>query len=128
MQDGPIRHFRFSPVGTRGVSCDANGAFVGPVPLLKRTADLYGRETWVPRSTAALNADLGFCYDLPVDVTSRTDNLTVIAWALNDDNIVKTKIATLHAQFPDLPPRIRSYEETTALAKALHQSGILKED
>ncbi len=106
MQDGPIRHFRLSPMGGRGVSCNADGAFVGPVPLLKRTADFSGREAWVPRSTIALNADLGFCYGLPVDVASRADSLIAVARALNDGAILRAKIATLHSQFPDLPPLI----------------------
>jgi len=128
MSGWPIRHFRLSPVGGRGVSCDADGAFVGPVPLLQRTTDLSGREAWVPRSTTALDADLGFCYGLPVDVSSRADSLIAIARALNDGAILRAKIATLHLQFPDLPPLMRSHEEAAALAKALYQNGILKTD
>jgi hypothetical protein len=128
MTDWPIRHFRLSPPGGRGVSCVADGAFVGPVPLLKRATDSSGRETWAPRSATALNADLGFCYGLPVDVVSRAGGLNAIARALNDGAILRAKIAALHLQFPDLPPLTRSYEETAALAKALHQSGILKAD
>lgn len=128
MSGWPIRHFRLSPMGGRGVSCDADGAFVGPVPLLKRTTDLSRREAWVPRSTTALNADLSFCYGLPVDVSPRADSFIVIARALNDGAILHAKIATLHLQFPDLPPLTPSHEEEAALAKALYQSGILKVD
>jgi len=128
MTDWPMRHFRLSPPGGRGVSCETDGASVGPVPLLQRAADLSGREAWAPRSTTALNADLGFCYGLPVDVASRAGGLAAIARALNGGAILRAKIAALHLQFPDLPPLTRSYEETAALAKALHQSGILKAD
>ena len=128
MTDWPLRHFRLSPTGGRGVSCSADGALVGPVPPLKRATDLSGRETWVPRSATAINADLGFCYGLPVDVASRAGGLIAIARALNDGEILRAKIAALHLQFPDLPPLTRSHEEASALAKALHQSGILKAD
>jgi hypothetical protein len=128
MTDWPIRHFRLSPPGGRGVSCDADGALIGPVPLLQRTTDLSGRESWAPRSATALNADLGFCYGLPVDVASRAGGLIAVARALNGGAILRAKIAALHLQFPDLPPLTRSYEETAALAKALYQSGILKAD
>ncbi len=97
-------------------------------PFFKRMNDLSGREAWAPRSTTALNADLGFCYGLPVDVASRAGSLMVIARALNDGAVLRAKIATLHLQFPDLPPLTRSHEEAAALAKALYQSGILKVD
>jgi hypothetical protein len=91
-------------------------------------ADLSGRETWAPRSITALNADLGFCYGLPVDVSSRAGGLIVVARALNGGALLHANIATLHLQFPDLPPLTRSHEEAAALAKALYQSGILKVD
>jgi len=43
-----IREFRLSPSGSgRGISCDANGAFIGTIPPLKRSR-ANGKDDWEP--------------------------------------------------------------------------------
>jgi len=86
----PIRIFELaSPGGAgAGISCDANGAFLGTIPLLEER-----RDVWRTRPVAALNEELSALFGVPVDFISKLDGLAVIANALNDDNIVKAKIA-----------------------------------
>ncbi|MDE2229882.1 MAG: hypothetical protein KGL11_12700 [Alphaproteobacteria bacterium] len=127
-----VRAFSLSPRGDRfGVACDADGAFVGPVPLLERSVDRFGRIAWRPRPIDSINLDLGFCYGLPVDVAAKVGGLAAIANALKDGALLRAQIATLHLQLPDLP-RIdegtRWHERRVALAKALRWSGLLKAD
>lgn len=131
MPDGPfIRTFSLSSRGGHfGVSCDSNGVFVGPAPLLKRPPDCFGRPIWRPRPTADVNRDLSFCYGLPVDVTNKTSGLAAVARALNDGALVRAQIATLHLRLPDLPrlnDGMPMHGRRVALAKALHWSGLLK--
>ena len=61
--DAFVRAFTLSPRGDHvGVGCDSNGAFVGPVPLLERATDRFGRAAWQPRLVEHLNRDLSVCY------------------------------------------------------------------
>jgi len=133
MPDGAfVRTFSLSPRGDRfGVTCDADGAFIGPVPLLERGVDRFGRAAWRPRRIDPLNLDLSFCYGLPVDIAAKAGGLAAVANALNDGALLRAQIATLHLALPDLP-RIddgtRRHERRVALAKALRWSGLLKAD
>lgn len=49
-----------------GVSCNAQGVFVGHIPLLEK---VDGR--WMPRRAAELNDELTTCYRLPVDIAAK---------------------------------------------------------
>ncbi|HEX4157604.1 MAG TPA: hypothetical protein VHY79_03950 [Rhizomicrobium sp.] len=85
-----MREFRLSRRG-RGVSCDSDGAFVGPVPLLKLSAD--GR--WEPRDRAQLSKQLSSNYGVPVDLSSKVGGLRAIAKAFNEDDLARAQIATV---------------------------------
>ena len=51
-----FREFRLSQPGSgRGVSCDADGAFIGAVPLLKRSS-VNGIQKWQPREGRSTKA------------------------------------------------------------------------
>ncbi|HZT50421.1 MAG TPA: hypothetical protein VFA22_00720, partial [Stellaceae bacterium] len=130
--DAFVRRFSLSPRGDPyGVGCDADGAFVGPVPLLERRPGACGGAMWRPRPIESLNLDLTFCYGLPVDIASQAGGVAAIAQALNDGALLRARIATLHLRLPDLPrldDGTRWHEQRAALAKALHGSGLLKAD
>lgn len=101
----PVREFKLSPAGSgRGVSCDANGAFIDSIPLLKRTF-ANGRETWLPRGCPDISDELGERYGLPIDISSKAAGLSAIANALNVGNVVRAQLVALHLQFPE-PPSI----------------------
>jgi hypothetical protein len=107
-----------------GVSCNAQGVSVGPVPLLERT---HGN-AWRPRSVAALSADLSRYYDIPVDLGSKVEGIATVASALNENNLVKAKIAAVHLRLPDIPPHPiprRRSAEVVELALQLFGTGIL---
>lgn len=130
--DALVRVFRLALRGDRfGVGCDSDGAFIGPIPLIERRVDSFGRTLWKPRPAAALNRDLSFCYGLPVNIAGKAAGLAAISNALNDGALLRAQIATLHLQLPDLPrlaDGTHAYEQRVALAKALHWSGLLKAD
>ena len=64
-----------------GVSCSADGLFVGGVPLLERTYSAGGLEQWQPRPASELNRDLGQRYGLPIDFNTRMSGLAEIGRA-----------------------------------------------
>ena len=126
-----IREFRLSPPGGgHGVSCDADGAFVDSVPLLKRS-QAGGQEFWVPRDSDELSAALGAHYGLPIDVSSKALGLNAIARALNSSDVARAQIVTLHLEFPEFPAPAqlaRSASPANELEKfvrELHWSGLL---
>jgi len=123
-----IRQFRLSPPGKgRGISCDGNGTFVGPVPLLKRR-HVNGKEIWEPRDGSELSDALAERYGLPIDVSSKARGLASIARALNEGAIARAQLGTLHLQFPDPPPlaKVSSRDELIKFIRELAGSGLLK--
>lgn len=131
MPDGAfVRVFSLSPRGDHfGIGCDSDGAFVGPVPLLERVTDRFGRTVWRPRPTEVLNRDLSFCYGLPVDLAVKAGGFAAIANALNDNALLRAQIATLHLRLPNLlriDDGTRADERRAALATALRWSDLLK--
>jgi len=114
--------------GNGGLSCDADGVFVGDVPLLKRSEAATG---WSVRSIAELNDELTARYRIPIDVAAKANALALIAHALNRDDVAIAAIATVQMQFPDPPPlskRFESGDEIARRALELHRSGLLKGD
>lgn len=110
-----------SPGDIRGVSCDADGAFLGAIPLLEKRGD-----NWRVRSVAALNKQFSARFGVLVDFTSKLDGLTVIASALNNKNIVKARIAAVQLRLPEIPIRSRLDSQTaTEVALKLFDAGIL---
>ena len=123
-----VRRFRLSPPGKGwGISCDAEGAFVGPVPLLKR-CQVNGRETWEARDSNDLSDALAEYYGLPIDVSSKAQALASIARALNEGAVARAQLGTLHLQFPDPPPLAKgsSRGDLIEFIRELAGSGFLK--
>ena len=124
-----IHEFYLSPRESgRGVSCDANGAFIGTVPLLRRL-QRNGRNAWQPRSCDDISDAIGEHYGLPIDISSKRGGLTAIANALNEGDIARAQIATVLLGIPDLPPLskgARSRALMIKLIRDLEWSGLIK--
>jgi hypothetical protein len=124
-----MRTFRLSARDDReGVSCDADGLFVGDVPLLVVSPSSDGGAVWSVRPEAELNAELSSHYDLAVDVAAKIGGMSTVARALNQGNLVLAKIAAVQLQFPDRPEpsEISSLDERIELATDLYWCGLLK--
>ena len=109
-----------------GVSCSEFGVCVGHVPLLEQA---HG--SWTVRSIAELNDELTVCYRLPVDITSKTSALALVAHAFNRGDLAMAAIAAVQMQFPNPPPvakGVESANEVMRRAAELHRSGLLKWD
>jgi hypothetical protein len=115
--------------GRGGVSCDADGVFVGDVAPLVRKQSPYSAGAWSVRPIDEINDELTALYQLPIDVAGKANALAFIATAVNRGDLAMAAIATVQIQFPDPPPlakRDESDEELTRRAAELHQSGLLK--
>jgi len=126
-----IREFRLSPPGSeRGVSCDANGAFVGTTPLLKRS-NASGATRWEPRDIANLSKQLGSNFGMPVDMATKIGGLKAICNALNEGDVARAQIAAVLLGIPDSPPvdkGARSRDGMVKFIRDLDWSGIIKAD
>ena len=112
-----------SAQSANGISCNEQGVFIGPVPLLEKTD---GR--WTPRRAAELNDELTTCYRLPIEIAAKANALSLIAHALNRGDLAMAAIAAVQMQIPD-PPRLakqRVPEEIVRRARELARSGLLK--
>ncbi len=125
------RYFRLADESGAGVRCDAKVLFIGETSLLERTRGPSGLLEWRPRPLFDLNRDLGKCYGLPVDFSSKIGGLAAVARALDRGDLVHAQIAALLLQIPD-PPGLtktpRTTSEITELARRLQASGLLKAD
>lgn len=125
-----IHEFHLSPRGKYGISCDADGAFVGALPMLKRLQK-EGKNAWQPRDCEELSEQFSEHYGLPIDMSSKAGGLKAIANALNDGDLARAQIATVLLGIPDPPQlskRDRSREQMIKLVRSLHWSGMLKWD
>ncbi len=124
-----IYEFRLSPSGKgRGVSCDANGAFIGSIPLLKR-AKIHGRDRWEPHNSSDLSKQLGNQLSLPIDMSAKAGGIKAIANALNEGNVVRAQIAAVLLGIPDPQPLregSRSRSEMIKFIRDLDWSGLIK--
>jgi hypothetical protein len=126
-----LREFRLSARGKGlGVSCDANGAFLGAIPLLKRW-DASGKSEWEPVDSEELSRQVSAQFGLPIDMSAKMGGLQAIAGALNAGELARAQIATVLLGIPD-PPQLSkgaaAPEQTTKLIRDLHWSGMLKWD
>jgi hypothetical protein len=126
---GAIPLMRFFRLNDGGVQCDEDGLFVGSTPLLLRSRRPGGGDSWAVRPSDELEADLGACYGLPIDVAAKREGMAGVARALERGEMPLAKIAALLLRFPDPPslakdaPARGSFE----LAARLFESGLLKE-
>jgi hypothetical protein len=124
-----VREFRLSPSG-HGVSCGANGVFVGSVPLLKRTR-ANGKEIWEPRDCEELSVELGSCFGLPIDVSSKAQGIAAAARTLNEGSVARAQLVTLHLRIPDPSPLAKARPlraEVIAFVRGLAESNLIKAD
>ncbi len=108
-----------------GVSCDADGVFVGGVPLLQSPG--ARNPYWRVRPAVDLNKDLTVRYRLPIDIASKSGVLALIAAALNRGDLAMAAIAAVQMQFPDPPllaKRAESLDEIARRARELIRSGL----
>ncbi len=126
-----IYEFRLSSPGKgRGVSCDANGAFIGSIPLLKR-AKMHGIDRWEPRDCGDLSKQLGKQLGLPIDISSKAGGLKAISNALNEGDVARAQIATVLLGIPDPPSLVKGVSARTEMIKFirdLDRSGLVKAD
>jgi hypothetical protein len=126
-----IHEFRLSPPGSgRGVSCDANGAFVGTIPLLKRN-NAYGYDRWEPRNCGELSKQIGSQFGLPIDLASRVRGIKAISNALNEGDVARAQIATVLLRFPNPPVPSKgagSQSEMIKFIRELYRSELIKAD
>jgi len=125
-----IREFRLSPPGRGGVSCDANGAFVGCVSLLQRS-HTHGDQRWEPRDCEQLSHEIGSEFGLPIDLSKKAGGLKAICNALNEGDVARAQIATVLLGIPEPPhltKRVRSESEMITFIRDLHWSGLIKRD
>lgn len=108
-----------------GVICSKEGLLVGGVPLLEKRG-----ATWTPRQLDELNRDLSALYGLPVDCAGKRAGLIATSRALNEGEVAKAQIVTLHLRLP-YPPHLAKgarlkAAEIALIARELQQSGLLK--
>jgi hypothetical protein len=129
MNAPPIREFRLLPVGARhGVSCDASGAFIDAIPLLKRSIST-GRESWEPRPSGELSADLSAHYGLPIELGAKFKGVCAIARALTAGEVARAQLIALHLRIPETPDITKSIcpnDDCVKFIGNLHWSGLLK--
>ena len=127
----PIREFRLSPPGSgRGVSCDTNGAFIGSVPLLKRS-NIHGKDRWEPHNCQQLSKQLSSELGLPIDLSSKMGGLKAISNALNEGEVARAQVAAVLLAIPEPPPLRKSApfpSEMIKFIRDLHWSGLMKAD
>jgi len=124
-----IREFHLSPPGW-GVSCDADGAYIGAIPILDRLHK-NGKDEWHPRDCSELSEQMGAYYGLPIDMSSKTSGLKTVAKALNDGDVARAQVATVLLGIPDPLPLSKdacSRDQMLKLIRDLHWSGMLKWD
>ena len=126
-----IHEFRLSPPGRgRGLSCDANGAFIGTIPLLNQS-DAQGRDRWEPRDTQHLSEQLSSELGLPIDLSSKAGGLKAISKALNNGDIARAQIAIVLLAIPNPPAHSSdtpSRDEMIKFIRELHWSGMIAND
>lgn len=118
------------PGSRRGISCHANGAYIGGVPLLNRLQE-SGQEHWQPRDCGELSKEIGAEFGIPVDMSSKMGGLKTIARALTEGDVARAQIATVLLGIPNPPSHSRSGHPRAAMIKLvqdLYYSDLIKAD
>src|SRR5258708_5390005 len=119
--------FRLTPVGEgRGVSCDVRGCYIDNEPLLTRSRDANGWETWTARPQAELEEALSARYGHSIDMSAKTDGLATIADALNRGDVFRAQLGTLALKLPHPPAPAFANVLSPRVASLLHLTGMLR--
>jgi hypothetical protein len=113
------------------VHCSLQGLFVGQTPLLERVRVQNGRVGWRPRADREITHELGESYGMPIELASKMSGVAAVARALDREDLVHAKIATLLLRFPDPPSAAElqtSFDDIVELAKTLRASELLSRD
>jgi hypothetical protein len=124
------RFFKLSSAGRLGLSCDANGAFVDDIPLLRKV-DVDGDSVWTSRPVGELSDEIASRYDLPVDLSSRAGGLDAIARAFNAGDLALAQTATVLLAIPERPhlsKGVHPREAREQFIRELHSGGLIKAD
>jgi hypothetical protein len=112
----------------KGARCDASGAYLNNVPLLRRLPDHRGNVAWVPRGVAALNLDLSAGYCFSIDASRLAVDLCRVAAALNTAEVGVARMALELLQLPSFADRhdgrLDAAEQASLRAK-LMKCGLL---
>jgi hypothetical protein len=119
----PIIHF--FRLGDDGVRCGTDGLFVGPTPLLRRTAS----RGWAVRPRDEAEAELTALYGLAIDLSGKAGGLATVAAALDRGDAALAAIAAVLQGFPDPPGLAKDAPArgSVELAAQLAASGLLKD-
>jgi hypothetical protein len=125
-----LRAFSLSAIrDVDGVSFDAQGVFVGGVPLLRSAHVGTEHSTSTVRQISELNDELTTRYRLPIDASSKLGALALIAEAFRRGDLAMAAIATVQMQFPNPPCLAKGAESADELERRafeLHRSHLLK--
>ncbi len=109
-----VHEFRLSPPGSgQGTSCDAQGAFVGGIPLLKRSHG-NSRDHWEPRDCAQLSKQIGADFGLPIDMSSKVGGLNAICacaippFSIEPASVVTPVIRSVFLRTPGVVAEVRA--------------------
>ena len=104
-----------------GLSCTADGLFLGRTPLLERLDDRF---TVRPRGELQKLLSSGFGIDVTID--RLLPGLRAVASALNSNDLCRARIAAVHLRIPDLPDALSRLEmETEDLLIKLEQRATI---
>lgn len=121
---------QFFRLSDDGVRCDANGLFVGGMPMLTRTTGSEGPGNWEAHPLDDQNSDVSFRYGLPIDLTVKQDRLASVARALQRGDLARAQMSALLLRLPEPLSLAKGAPATDLinLAGALSESGVLKAD
>jgi hypothetical protein len=123
--------FRLTAHGGSAVACSKEGLFVGDVPLLIKSGECGEPPDWLPRPLYELNNELTERFGVSTEFASKMTGLLAVAKALNQGDIARAQVTTLHMRIPEIPSlekfegRPTNFLETAA---RLHASGLLGKD
>jgi hypothetical protein len=122
-------NLRFFRLADGGVTCGADGLFVGGAPML-RCARSDDNDGWMPRPVSERDRALAEVYGLPVDSAVKQGRLAAVARALDRGDLALATIGAVLLRFPDPPALTKDAPPrgSAELAAQLLAEGLLKAD
>lgn len=88
-----------------GLTCDADGLFLGRTPLLQRNAGVFA-----PRPQAELRRLFARGFSISVELDRLMLGLAAVSSALNANNLCRARIAAVQLRLPNLPDALANLE------------------